>query len=209
MFSRVYLTKEDHKILQFVEEFGGITIHEAQNMFYKTQIKGYEIARRHLSKLVSYDKLNVSRDYDFNQNIYYMTKKPPRYHDMLSLDYYSELIKNGVNIIYFKREQHWLDSKYSSDAYCCYNIGTKIFFDILEVVNTKNVEIKKYRELYESGEPQQLNNYINMELGGHTKEFPRIILLDDVRHKANLFVNENVKVIQLDLKLNNFSKLFI
>lgn len=215
MAFRIYITDTDNKVLQFVEEFGAITINETRNIFYNTQIKGYEIARRRLGKLVSYKKLNVYRDMDLNLNIYTMGKKMTQ-HGILALDYYSELVRLGANIVYFKQEQPWLidlstkKAKYNSDAYCCYYFEGKVYFDIVEVVKTKNVETQKYIDIYNSKEAHILNDEIYKQLGGKPRNlFPRLVIIDNVKHKNDLCINDNVKIIQLDFRLKNISKLLI
>jgi len=205
----MYLTNQDQKILQFVEEFGSITINQCSNMFFNTQTQGYEMSRRHLKKLSNYKKIEITRDAYCNRNVYHMGKIPS-YHTILILDYYTELIKNGAHIVYFKREQSWLNKSYFSDGYCCYKIGEKVIFDIIEVIRTKNIETDKYIDIYKSGEAHELCDDIYRKLGGAKRElFPHLIIIDDVRHKKDLYVNDDIKVIQLDFKLSDFSKLFM
>lgn len=213
MAFRMYITDKDNEVLRFVEEFGAITIKECQNMFYNTQVKGYEIARRRLGKLVGYKKLNVYRDMDLNLNVYTMGKKISQ-HGILALDYYSELIKLGANMVYFKQEQPWLvvDKKptYCSDAYCCYYFEGKVYFDIVESVRTKNIEVQKYIDIYNSGEAHKLSDDIYKQLGGETRNlFPRLIVIDNVQHKNKLFINNDIKIMQLDFNLKNISKVLI
>lgn len=213
MAFRMYLTDEDHKVLQFVEEFGAITINQSRNMFYNTQVKGYEIARRRIGKIVGYKKLNVYRDMDLNLNVYTMGKKMSQ-HGILALDYYSELVKLGCKIIYFKQEQPWLvvDKKptYFSDAYCCYSFENKVYFDIVEVVRTKSIETQKYIDIYNSKEAHILSDEIYKQLGGEPRNlFPRLIAIDNVRHKNDLYINDDIKIMQLDFKLKNITKLLV
>lgn len=209
MTFRMYLTDEDRLILLFVEEFGSITINQCKNIFYNTQVKGYEMARKHLSKLVGYGKLRSYRDINCNRNVYYDTKKPS-YHGILALDYYSNLIKNGAHIHYFKQEQPWMDKKYYSDAYCVYSIGNKVIFDIVEVVKTKKIEVDKYINIYNSHEAHNLSQEIYIKLGGQKWDlFPHLIVIDDVKHIETLFINKDIKVIQLDFNFTNFSLLFV
>jgi len=210
MTMRMYLTDEDQKILQFVEDYGSITINQCQSMFYNTQYKGYEMARKHLSKIVGYGRLIVYRDDYCNKNVYHFGKKPS-YHGILALDYYSELIKNGANIIYFKQEQPWMiinnKPKYCSDAYCCFSIGKKVIFDIIEVVRTKNIEVDKYTDIYNSREAHDLCDELYRQMKGEKLDlFPHLIVIDDVQHRKDLYINDDIKIIQIDYKLTNFAK---
>lgn len=209
MSLRIHITDNDQKVLNFVEQYGSITISQAQKMYYNTQKYGYDIARRRLKKLVNHNKLKVSRDVQGNENVYYTDKKLS-YHDLLALDYYAELIYNGGEIIYFKPRQQWMGGKCISDAYCCYVLGNKVFFNIVEVVRTHGVDEAKYLELYKSREPQKFNSIIYEKLGGKPiDEFPRLIVIDNVNHRNNLFIHENVKVHQLDFYLRDFSKILV
>ena len=139
------------------------------------------------------------------QNIYYTDKKLS-YHDLLSLDYYCILIQMGVNIIYFKQEPQWMNNQYFSDAYCCYAINNKVYFDIVEVVDTHRYDKEKYIDIYNSGEIQNYNNMIYKQIGGQNNinQFPRVILIDDIQHSDEyLYINDDIKVYQLDYKMSN------
>jgi len=212
MLQRMYLTDEDREILLYVESFGSITITQAQNMYYNRQKGGYEMARRHCKKLVNYERLNCFRDEAFNRNVYYIDKKPS-YHTILIMDYYTALLKAGATIKYFKREQQWLNKKYYSDGYCVYSIGQKVYFDLLEVVRTKQIEVKKYKEIYESHEAHDLSHQIVNEItgqkGGKGELFPRLVIIDDIKHKDTLDIAPDVNMIQLDFNLSNIMQLFI
>ena len=205
----MYITDTDQQVLRFIEQYGSMTIRQAQKMFYNTQKYGYDIARRRMKKLVNYGKIKVARDACGNENVYYMDKKLS-YHDLLVLDFYTELVYNGAKIVYFKQCQSWLDRKVISDAYCCYILSNRVFFNIVEVVQTHGVDVEKYDKLYKSGEPQKFNSMIYNKLGGgDINEFPRLVIIDNIKHKEKLNTNNNIKVSQLDFNLSNFSEIFI
>ena len=207
--SRMWLTTEDREILKYVEQYGSTTIHQVQNMFYNTQLKGYQMAQKHLAKLVGYSKLYVYKERNFNSNIYYMDKKAS-YHTVLIMNYYSELIKNGAKIIYFKREQEWMDKKYYSDAYCVYSVAGKVCFDLLEVVRAKTVETQKYLDIFESKEAHELSQAIYSKItGGKRLEglFPRLVVMDDIQHQKELFINKDITTIHVDFQLTNITQL--
>lgn len=209
MSLRMYITDKDQKVLNFVEKYGSITISQAQKMFYNTQKYGYDIARRRMRKLVDHGKLKVNRDQTGNENVYYIDRKLS-YHDLLVLDFYAELVYNGAKIVYFKQCQRWMDGRCISDAYTCYLVGNKVFFNIVEVVQTHGVDVKKYKELYESGEPQKFNSLIYEKLGGKAiDKFPRLIIIDNVSHYKGITIDDNIQVSQLDFNLRGFSSILI
>lgn len=209
MSVRVYITDRDKKVLRFVEQYGSITISQARRMFYSTQKYGYDIARKRLKKLVDYNKLKMVRDMTGNENVYYMDRKLS-YHDLLVLDYYAELIYNGADIVYFKQMKPWMGGRCISDAYCCYVIGSKMFFNIVEVVRTHGIDKDKYLELYRSEEPQRVGSIIYEKLGGSPiNEFPRLIIIDSVTHRKYENMHPDIRIHQLDFKLRKITEIFL
>lgn len=45
------ITDRDNNIMQFIEEFGGITIYQASKIFFNAAKYGNDIARKRLKKL--------------------------------------------------------------------------------------------------------------------------------------------------------------
>lgn len=208
MSLRMYLTDTDQKVLKFVEEYGSITISQAQKMYYNTQKYGYDIARRRMRKLVDHGKLKVSRDNSGNENVYYIEKKLT-YHDLLVLDYYAELIRQGARKVYFRPRKSWMQGKCISDGYCCYILGDKVYFNIIEVVRTHGVDKDKYLALYNSEEPQKFSSDLYQKIGGKPiVEFPKLIIIDNAVHTKPLFINESIRTHQLDFSLSGFAKIF-
>ena len=213
----MYITDTDNMILRFAEKYGSISINQAYKLFYPNQVYGNVSAGKHLNKLVKYEKLNVYRDISGKINIYYMNKKL-RYHDLLVLDYFVELIHSGADIIHFKQNQEWMISpenkkaRYITDGFCCYKIGEKIIFNIIEVIRTNGIDKEKYINLFESNEPQQYSDYIYKKIGGTETitDFPKLIVIDNVQHMDDyLYINDQIEVKQLNFKLNNFSSIFL
>lgn len=207
---KLCITEKDNATLRFVEDFGSITINQCAKLFYDNQVYGLQYAGKKLNKLVKYGKLKVYKVGNGEPNVYYMDKKLSP-HDLLALDYYCELIRNKADIKYFKREQSWMNNQYKSDGYCCYTFNDRIYFDIIEVIKTHGFDKNKYIDIYQSNEPQLFNNELYKQLGGEDIYFfPRIILIDDIKHSNEfLKVNDNVQIIQLGLKLNDFCKIFL
>lgn len=200
---RIEITPTDQKVLNYIEMYKSITIKQCNKMFYNKQVYGSDMARKRLNKLVQYNKLKVDRDYMTNRNIYYMDKKLS-FHDILVMDYFSELINAGVKMISFCREPHFMDNKIIPDAFCTYSVKrddgkSELFFNIIEVVRTNKIDLNNYKKLYDSGELQKLCRGV----------FPRIILIDNVNHGGNLFINDDIRIIQLDFKMNEFCKIFL
>lgn len=213
MTKREHLTDEDMAILRHVEEFKSITIEQCRRCFYNKQKYGVDMARKHLNKLVGYKRLKVARCDFSRQNVYYMTRKLT-FHDLIAMDYYAMLKMSGADIIHFKREKEWMKDAnkegIESDAFCCFRVDNKFFFDIIEVNRTHFPDLEKYKELYNTSEPNDYCNDIIKSLGGKSIDItPRFILIDNVDHKEDPFINEEVEIIKLDFNLTNFSKVFM
>lgn len=209
MEKKQILTEIDRKVLYDVEEFGSMTISQCQNCYYNIQMDGYNISSKHLQKLLRYKKLKNTKDVYCNRSIYYMDKKP-RYHEVLGLDYRAELIKHGAFINVFKQDYPWMSNKYFSDVFCCYTFNNIVFYDFVEVVRFKGVEPKKYIDIFNSYEAHKLCSEIQKKLGITVQvQFPRLITIDEVKHKKDLFIDDQIKVIQLNHKLDNFPLLFL
>lgn len=208
---KMYINDIDNDILKFVEKFGSITIWQAYRMFYNNQIYGNVSAGKHLNKLVRYNKLKVYKDPSGKINVYY-DKTKLRYHDLLAVDFYVELHRAGANLIYFKQNQQWMKSKFITDAFCCYQIGEKIMFNLIEIVRTTGIDKQKYLKLFDSGEPQEFSNYLYKKVGGEKAitDFPKLIIIDNVQHLPDsLFINKEIQVKQLDFKFENFANIFL
>lgn len=209
MTVRMTITDRDHQVMKFIEDYGSITISQTQMMFYNTQNYGYDIARRRLKKLVGYGKIKVSRDMAGNENVYYTDKKLS-YHDLLVLDYYAKIISLGAKKIYFKPRMYWMNNTMISDAFFIYDIGGRVFFNIVEVVRTHGIDKEKYLKLYKDGEPQKYSSAIYEKMGGPPiNDFPRVILIDNVSHKKDLFIHKDINIYQLDFGLNNLSRVLM
>lgn len=212
MSSRMYLTDTDHIMLRHIEEFKSITIKQCQKIFYNTQNYGYDIARKRLKKMSNYGKVKVARDSVTNQNVYYLDKKLS-YHDILLMDYYAELISSGVKIIRFDIKKEWMNGQIISDGFCAYSLGNNIYYNIIEVNVTHfpiNEEKDKYNKLFESKEAHYECDMIYKKIGGDSSfVFPRFILIDDMTHRNEFKINDEIEVYQLDHKLNEFNKIFL
>lgn len=207
---RMYFTEEDHAILRHVEEYHSITIDQCTKMFYSYQKYGNQMAGRHLSKLVKYGKLKMTKDKETSQNVYYVTRAL-RTHDLMIMDVYASLIESGAQIVYFNTPQSWQTTKeLISDAFVFFYLENKPYFRIIEIARFKGIEIEKYHKLYDSGEVQVICNELYLHAGGTTiNVFPKLIVVDEIQHRPGYYDDEKIKIEQLDFRLTNFVKVFI
>lgn len=191
------ITDTDRRILNFVDDNGCITIHQAEKMFYTGRAYAYDMARKRLNYLVSIDWLKTYRDKATNQKVYFTDKKY-NYHRILALDYYAKLVELGVEMAFFKTEFEWLGGKVRSDAFSGFIFNNKPYFNFVEVITSNNaLNLEKYEKVYESGEAHKI-------CGG---KFPPVVLIDNVNHKKE-FDLPHVKVLTIHYDIKDIAKVF-
>jgi hypothetical protein len=192
------ITDRDREMLNFVDNYGCITIHQAELMFYKNTNFGYDLARKRLNYLVNIDWLKSYRDKASNLKVFYNDKKYT-YHRILALDYYANLVSLGAEMSFFKTEFEWVNGKIRSDAFVGFIFNNKPYWQFVEVITSHNdLNLEKYETLYDTGEVQKLC------LG----KFPPVILIDNVNRKKDIEL-QKTKIIKLDFKLNDVAKVLL
>ena len=144
-------SKGDLYILDFVDEFGGITIEQAKLMFYNTKY-GYDTAKRRLKKLVEENYLKVAKDFLTQKNVYYSIRKPSS-HKIILLDLYSKLSSlTETEVIYFEPE-YTIQNKRADAMLVIKSSGVAKMLLVEVDINNKTKE-DKYLNIYNSGELQ-------------------------------------------------------
>lgn len=195
------ITANDRKLLRHIDAYKFLTIKQAEYIAFPTMKRGYEYARSRLQNLVTKEKrlkiiinsaLKLKLFVDIDSEI-----KSVSAHRIYLLDFYSNLIKSGVEVERFELEKQWLDGKIRSDAFCVYVYGGYRFRNLIEVNTSQNkINLGRYDEAREE---------ILNKCGG--KELPRIVLLDDRKHMH--YDTNNFQVVRLDYNLKNLPEIFL
>jgi hypothetical protein len=193
-----------------VEKFNFITIAQAKNMFYPSAF-GYDTARRRLSKLCDSKYLKCVWNDDTKEKIFMRDNynRKVSLHAMLLMNYYCKLVSSGARIEKFEREKEWADGKIRSDAFVVFKIGRNFgdekeatIRQIVEVhVSHNHPNLERYEWLWDTQEVQRECNY-------EADRFPDIVLIDDINH-IKPFVFPRIRIIHLDFKLDEFTKVFL
>lgn len=187
------LTLRDFDLVKFAMDNGCITVKQACKIFFSHAKQGELIARRRLKKLADSKELLVLEDWKTNQKIYYLKKKPSM-HTLKCIDFYSELIFQGAEVLQFKRELKLC--KCTTDAFIAFKIGGKGKMILLEVDLYNRTNPMKYKALYDSQEFQ--------------KKYGIFPLITIVSKNKNDKVNTPYKVKYIDLSLKDIKEqLFI
>lgn len=185
------ITKRDKNVLRFIENHKAITVKQAEKIFYKNN----EVSRRRLKYM---EENNVLKSYDYKVNrkerAYYSQKKLSS-HDLLVLDFYSELIASGSKILNFIKQPRYLNDLIRPDALIQFEYKSNIYLQLIEVDlthYTSNDKMQLYEKLYKEGELQKEFNGV----------FPDLIVLR--KTITTKYLSKNFYVGYLNFRLDNF-----
>lgn len=188
------LTKRDREILTFIEDYKSITLSQAQYIFFNGN---YECARRRLKQLENMNFIKSLPNALLNSKTYFNAKLL-KDHDLLTIEFIAAIKKIGANIIEFKTQPTYLDKKIRPDAKIVFEYNDNVYFILLEVDlhhYTSNSKMKRYEELYKTGELQE-------ECCG---TFPIIVIsrpTKGIRYNSN-----NFNTIYTDIYYNSLERL--
>lgn len=201
------LTKRDRLILNHIERFGFITIQQCADLIYYTVKNKYTCARKRLNILSQMDwncvddnkknkLIKKSVNIATGKSIYSYDGRNVSEHSILIMDFYVQMKINGVEILDYIQEKHWMKGKVISDALCKYKYEGKTKILLLEVDYTHDTELNKYIALYNSNEIQTIY-----------KCFPPVILANNHDYKKipdDLL--SKIKFKCIDLEYNNLKE---
>lgn len=191
------LTDRDRQVLRFLEDNRAITTQQAKYIFFD----GIErSAIRRLNQLE--DDGVISSYYRGKNKVYRLSDdKELSYHDVMILDFYSWIYKQGGKVLDFKKTPHYLNNILIPDALIkCrlpYQDTAGTFFFLLEVDYKHPSSDEKIEVFYEKLYREEvLKEYCG------AAEFPILILakeyITNVRKKSN-----NFEIIYTDYKFSN------
>ena len=187
------LMQRDKLILKHIEQYRGITIKQAQYLFFN---KSYENARRRLSDLEN--KMGLVKSYKSNyskEKVFILDKKISD-HDLITLDYLKFLAANDCEIVEVKMQPKYLKVIIRADAFVIFKKDGYKYFTILEVDYThytENTKFQLYEKLYRDKE-------LEVKCEG---TFPILIVArptPGVRYNS-----KNFEIIYTDLNYDNLS----
>lgn len=189
-------TKATREIIQFVQEYGFITISICSILFYKDNKQRYNQARVKLNKLVEEKELRVYQDVT-GENIYQIKLKPIGDHRKYMIRLYAYL-KEYVEVEYFKLEEVWTECNRRSDAHIIIKTEDKRIGLLCEFEKFHLTNASKYNELYESREVNKW--YIDR----YNKDYFPTVLLITPTGTTNCIDKENRwQTLSIDYKFTN------
>jgi hypothetical protein len=185
-------------MLKHIEKWNGFTILQAALMFFPKNINNYTYARKRLHIL---HERNIVRRYTSNitnEYIYYDydVKKPPREHEVFSMQVFALLKHYGANITYFKRDQHFMNDKIRPDFFTIFEFNGSKQSIIGEVNLGHEAEIQRLEDFAKTGEMQE-------KLQG---DFPIVLVMSN---KDKKFHSDEFPIINLNIHCDGFWESFL
>lgn len=206
----MYIKETDKAILQFISDYGAITINMCADIFYTNMQSKYGMARRRLSQLFEnkYIKKATIKT-DKNEMIYYMDRIIS-HHDLYVLKVYAELVGAGLIvkdfITKFRIENTMIANFREIDGIC--DVYKPVYKDektfytpspiIIEIDLTHKTDEAKIKDIYESNFIQQYyKNKFNTSI-----KFPKILRFSHVipKDKINL---PNIQIYDLTFDMKD------
>jgi hypothetical protein len=195
------ITQRDREIVRHIEKYNFATIDQIAKIVFGEHKCSYDIARRRLKRLIDSQYLRKFKNIDTNELIFTLPENPIKkvsQHSILVMDYYSELIKTGVEMIGFQREKSFQSGKVRSDAFINFKFNGFNYFQVLEVqLYNDKVDLQKYENIEIKQELYQLCSQ---------KALPNIIV---ITYKPKALETDGYNVVSIDIELSDFPRIFI
>lgn len=178
-------TKTTREIIQFVEDYGFITINICSSIFYKNNKQRYNQARVKLKNLYDNKILKRWKHPYSGEFIYQFDCKRISDHSKYMLDLYAKINLLVDKVDYFKVEEPWMNNARRNDAHIVYVKDNLLGAFLVEFEKYNTTSVKKIDEIYESNEVQE---WYKDKYGEYF--FPRILLVTPTGKSKCKSVNE-------------------
>lgn len=191
-------------ILEFIDQYGFITIKQTQKIFYKQHKRGYECARLRLKRLLDLNYVKESQ-YKITKEYVYQLKGDTRNigeSRMVALNVYAGIFFLADEVNYFKVEEEWNNgNKKRSDAHIIFTMNKGKANEYMksyciEVENYYKLSPDKYDDLYESG---VIHEWYKENFGAEW--FPDVLIVSNGLRTIKPHKYEEYKIINLDYSM--------
>lgn len=195
------LRNRDKNIINFIQNYGYLSIQQCADIFYKDHKMKYDESRKRLRQL--YNNKLINRLIISNNKCIYIdlndNRKKLNWHRYYLIQFYCLLIKYGA-IKTFIKEYEFKDMGIRSDGFCELIYNNKLITMFIEIDYSHNTQIDRYDKLYEDGRIQDyyLKKY-NQSI------FPEVVIVKENIPKR-ITESDNYNIIYLDFSLSNFER---
>lgn len=195
----MYKKDRDNKILNFIEEYGSITINICANLFFSNANNKYDLARKRLRIL--YNNKYIKRYKEVGAEVIYYLNKSLKPHDLKLLEVYSKLSSIG-NVVTFEKEKVILcPNKRKIDGFMEIEVEEGEYINtyplIVEIDYTHNTHLNKIKDIYNSNYFQDMYGFL-----------PIILIVKRNQWDKKLNGYADIAIINLDWSLDNIEEVF-
>lgn len=187
------ITDRDREIINFIYDFGFITIEQAGKIFFNQSNTAYDLARRRLKKIAAQGDYIKSKLNSETRQLIYIPKessiKNVSKHDLLVIDYLAELHQLGAVLenVYIEKEFNGV----VPDALIIFKLGGYRFYQLLEVqLRHDIVNINRFNKVMD-----EILKYTNNVV-------PRLVIIQNTNkdYETDNNTDMQIDVIKTDLK---------
>lgn len=148
------IKERDREILNFLTTFRGLTISQANRLFFKS----YNYAQKRLKQLEDENLIRSYFNKVLNEKVYILENKIST-HDLLVIELYSRLIELGCKVIDIKTQYRCYKNQLRPDGFITFQYEDDIYFYFIEVIDTYSISMSKfqtYEMFFKTGEMQSI-----------------------------------------------------
>lgn len=194
------ITKRDREIINFIYDFGFITIEQCSKIFFNQSVSAYDLARRRLKKIADNNNYIKSKLNSETKQLLYIPKesniKGISKHDLLVIDYLAELHSIGADI-----ENCFIEKNYDGvipDALLIFTLGGYRFYQLIEVqLRHDIVNVNRYARV------------MDKVLSDTNNVIPKIVIIQDTKKDYNKDNDTDIEVLQLKTSLEDIAKVLV
>ncbi len=194
------ITNRDREIINFIYDFGFITIEQCSKIFFSESVSAYDLARRRLKKIAENNNYIKSKLNSETKQLIYIPKqsaiKGVSKHDLLVIDYLAKLNSMGADI-----ENCFIEKNYDGvipDALLIFKLGGYRFYQLIEAqLRHDIVNINRYVRVMDKI-LLDTNNVI-----------PKIVIIQDTKKDYAKDNNIYMEVLQLKTNLEDIAKVLV
>lgn len=194
------ITDRDREIINFIYDFGFITIEQAGKLFFTDSNVAYDLARRRLKKISENSNYIKSRLNSETRQLLYVPKesniKGASKHSILILDYLAELKALGVTV-----ENVYVEKDYGGivpDMIVIFRFGGYRMYQLVEVqLRHDVVDINRYERV------------ISEILKDTNNVLPTIIIIQNTNKDYRKDNKTDMDIVQLRTDLSDVAKVLL
>lgn len=194
------IRQRDKNIINFINDYGYLSIQQCANIFYSNHKMKYDEARKRLKQLYN-NKLFNKITLDNNKCIYTINKSM-NWHRYYLIQFIS-LLYLQCKIKTFIKEYYFTDMGIRPDGFCELIYNKNLITLFIEIDYSHKTELNRYDKLYEDG---RIQDYYEQKYG--QRIFPSIVIAKENIPRKPEYSNK-YNIIYLDFSFKNINQVLM